>query len=39
MLEYQGLRLAPKVAKGYYPAFDVTPAKLITKHIHLEIKR
>jgi methylthioribose-1-phosphate isomerase len=39
MLEYQGLRLAPKGAKGYYPAFDVTPNELITKHIHLEIKR
>jgi len=39
MLEYQGLRLAPKGAKGYYPAFDVTPKGLITKHIHLEIKR
>ncbi len=39
MLEYQGLRLAPKGAKGYYPAFDVTPCELITKHIHLEIKK
>jgi methylthioribose-1-phosphate isomerase len=39
MLEYQGLRLAPKGAKGYYPAFDVTPGELITKHIYLEIKR
>jgi methylthioribose-1-phosphate isomerase len=39
MLEYQGLRLAPYGAKGYYPAFDVTPNKLITKHIYLEIKR
>lgn len=39
MLEYQGLRLAPKGAKGYYPAFDVTPRELITKHIYLEIKR
>jgi len=39
MLEYQGLRLAPKGVKGYYPAFDVTPNKLITKHIPLEIKR
>lgn len=39
MLEYRGLRLAPKGAKGYYPAFDVTPGDLITKHIHLEIKR
>ncbi|MDO8661773.1 MAG: S-methyl-5-thioribose-1-phosphate isomerase [Candidatus Omnitrophota bacterium] len=39
MLEYQGLRLAPKGVKGYYPAFDITPSKLITKHIPLEIKR
>jgi len=39
MLEYQGLRLAPKGVKGFYPAFDVTPKKLITKHIPLEIKR
>ncbi|MCX5695419.1 MAG: S-methyl-5-thioribose-1-phosphate isomerase [Candidatus Omnitrophica bacterium] len=39
MLEYQGLRLAPKGVKGYYPAFDVTPNGLITKHIPLEIKR
>ncbi len=38
MLEYQGLRLAPKGVKGYYPAFDVTPNKLITKHIPLEIR-
>lgn len=37
MLEYQGLRLAPRGVKGYYPAFDVTPAKLITQHIHLKI--
>jgi len=39
MLEYQGLRLAPKGVKGYYPAFDVTPNKLITEHIPLELKR
>ncbi len=39
MLEYQGLRLAPKGVKGYYPAFDITPNKLITKHIYLKIKR
>jgi len=38
MLEYQGLRLAPKGAKGYYPAFDITPGSLITKHIHLKIR-
>ncbi|PIQ90582.1 MAG: hypothetical protein COV71_03980 [Candidatus Omnitrophica bacterium CG11_big_fil_rev_8_21_14_0_20_41_12] len=34
---YQGLHLAPKEVKAYYPAFDVTPAKLITKHIYLEV--
>ncbi|MDD5196891.1 MAG: S-methyl-5-thioribose-1-phosphate isomerase [Candidatus Omnitrophota bacterium] len=39
ILEYQGLRLAPQGVKGYYPAFDVTPAGLITKHIYMEIKR
>ena len=39
LLEYEGLRLAPLGVKGYYPAFDVTPNKLITKHIYLEIKR
>ena len=37
LLEYEGIRLAPKGAKGYYPAFDVTPCKLITKHIHLGV--
>lgn len=34
---YQGLRLAPKEVKAYYPAFDVTPAKLITQHIYLKV--
>jgi methylthioribose-1-phosphate isomerase len=34
---YQGLRLAPKEAKAYYPAFDVTPAELITRHIYLGV--
>ncbi|MCK9572833.1 MAG: S-methyl-5-thioribose-1-phosphate isomerase [Candidatus Omnitrophica bacterium] len=37
LLEYQGISLAPKGAKGYYPAFDVTPNNLITEHIYLEI--
>lgn len=37
LLEYQGVRLAPKGAKAYYPAFDITPHNLITKHIYLEI--
>lgn len=39
LLEYQGISLAPKGARGYYPAFDVTPNELITKHIHLELGR
>ena len=39
MLEYQGVRLAPKGVKGYYPAFDITPNDLITKHIYLSINR
>ena len=34
---YQGLQLAPKEVKAYYPAFDVTPAKLISKHIYLKV--
>jgi len=39
VLEYQGIRLAAKGVRAYYPAFDVTPAGLITKHIYLEVKR
>jgi len=39
LLEYQGIRLAPKGVKGYYPAFDVTPNELISKHIYLELGR
>ena len=34
---YQGLYLAPKEVKAYYPAFDVTPAELIAKHIYLRV--
>lgn len=39
LLEYQGIRLAPYGVKGYYPAFDITPRELITKHFYLELKR
>jgi len=39
LLEFDGRRIAPRGVKGYYPAFDITPAELITKHIHLEMKR
>lgn len=35
LLEYKGVRIAPKGVKGYYPGFDVTPNELITKHISL----
>lgn len=37
LLEYNGVRLAPKGVKGYYPAFDITPNKLITRHIYLRV--
>ncbi len=36
MLFFKGLSLAPKGVKGYYPAFDVTPNKLITRHIYMD---
>jgi len=39
LLEYKGIRLAPRGAAAYYPAFDITPNNLITKHIRLEIAR
>ncbi|MBL7070369.1 MAG: S-methyl-5-thioribose-1-phosphate isomerase [Candidatus Omnitrophica bacterium] len=39
LLKFGGKSIAPKGVKGYYPAFDVTPKRLITKHIHLETKR
>ncbi|MBU4310503.1 S-methyl-5-thioribose-1-phosphate isomerase [bacterium] len=35
LLEFWGKRIAPKGAKGFYPAFDITPHKLISKHITL----
>lgn len=37
LLEFAGKRIAPQAVKGYYPAFDITPARLITKHIYLDI--
>lgn len=36
LFEYGGIRIVPKGIKGYYPAFDVTPKELITKHIRLQ---
>jgi len=37
LLTIAGQRIAPKEVKGYYPAFDITPAALITRHIYLRI--
>lgn len=37
LLEIFGKRVAPKGAKGFYPAFDITPRSLISKHITLEV--
>jgi methylthioribose-1-phosphate isomerase len=37
LLTIAGQRIAPKEVKGYYPAFDITQANLITKHIYLRI--
>ena len=37
LLEFCGKLIAPKGVKGYYPAFDITPNRLVTKHIYLEI--
>jgi methylthioribose-1-phosphate isomerase len=39
LLEFGSKRLAPKRVKGFYPAFDITPHRLITKHITLELNR
>jgi methylthioribose-1-phosphate isomerase len=39
LLEFAGVRVAPKGVKGYYPAFDITPHYLVTKHIYLELGR
>lgn len=39
LLEYQGIRLAPYGVKGHYPAFDITPKRLITKHFNLDLQR
>ena len=37
LLVFAGVRIAPEGVKGYYPAFDITPKELITKHIYMEI--
>lgn len=37
LLEFKGCRIVPRGVRGYYPAFDITPNSLITKHIYLEL--
>jgi methylthioribose-1-phosphate isomerase len=37
LLEFCGKRIAPRQAKGFYPGFDITPNRLITKHIILDL--
>jgi methylthioribose-1-phosphate isomerase len=37
LLEFCGTCIAPHGAKGYYPAFDITPNELITRHIYLNL--
>ncbi len=39
LLEFCGICIAPRGVKGYYPAFDITPNELISKHIYLELKQ
>lgn len=39
LLEFCGKKIAPQGVSGYYPAFDITPVHLVTKHIILEISR
>ena len=36
LLLYKGRRIYPEKAHGYYPAFDLTPARYITRLITLE---
>jgi len=37
LLFYKGISLAPRGVRGFYPAFDITPSRLITKHIYLGV--
>jgi methylthioribose-1-phosphate isomerase len=38
LLVFAGVRFAPRGVKAYYPAFDITPVSLISKHIYLKLK-
>ncbi|MCM8787448.1 MAG: S-methyl-5-thioribose-1-phosphate isomerase [Candidatus Omnitrophica bacterium] len=37
MLEYKGRNLTTEGTRGFYPAFDITPSHLITKHIYFDL--
>ena len=37
LLSFKGCSITAKGVKAYYPAFDVTPRRLITKHIYLKL--
>ncbi len=37
MLYFDGRLIAAKGVRGYYPAFDITPNNLITRHIYLKV--
>ncbi|RJP29518.1 MAG: hypothetical protein C4533_00550 [Candidatus Omnitrophota bacterium] len=37
LLVFNGKKIAPEGVNGYYPAFDITPDKLITRHIYMGI--
>ncbi len=37
LLEFCGKRIAPKKTKGFYPGFDITPNRLITRRITLDL--
>ncbi|MBD3264470.1 MAG: S-methyl-5-thioribose-1-phosphate isomerase [Candidatus Omnitrophica bacterium] len=37
LLRFGSKLIAPAGVKGYYPAFDITPRELISKHINLDV--
>lgn len=39
LLSYRGQRITPEGVQGYYPAFDITPHELITRHFAIRIPR
>ncbi|MCX5681278.1 MAG: S-methyl-5-thioribose-1-phosphate isomerase, partial [Candidatus Omnitrophica bacterium] len=37
LIKFQGKRIAPKGARGFYPGFDVLPSELITEAIPINV--